>query len=173
MDDREHLLDLLASMQRDLMPSLMRMHESDDLRLLDSVMLQVLDRGGEPTVKEMAALVGRSLSRTSRIVDGLVRRGLAERYEDEKDRRARRIRLSEEGAAVLRRMRSVRIDAQMALWEQFTEEEREIVLRSMEIYAKAARRIRDEGDPAVGDRRLHDRSGGREGRGTRRDDPSG
>ncbi|MFE0156287.1 MarR family winged helix-turn-helix transcriptional regulator [Nonomuraea sp. NPDC059007] len=149
MDDRGRLLDLLASMQRDLMPSMLRMHESDDLRLLDSVMLQVLDRGGAPTVKEMAALVGRSVSRTSRIVDSLVRRGLAERYEDEADRRVRRIRLSEEGAAALRRMRSIRTDAQLALWEQFTEEEREVVLRSMEIYAKAARRIRDATDPAV------------------------
>ncbi|GAA3443036.1 MarR family winged helix-turn-helix transcriptional regulator [Planomonospora venezuelensis] len=149
MNDREYLLELLASMQRDLMPSLMRMHESDDLRMLDSVMLQVLDRGGAPTVKELAALVGRSVSRTSRIVDGLVRRGLAERQEDEADRRVRRIRISEEGVAVLRRIREIRIDGQLALWEQFTEEERGVVLHSMEIYAKAARRIRDETDPPV------------------------
>ncbi|GIH73941.1 MarR family winged helix-turn-helix transcriptional regulator [Planobispora longispora] len=146
-DDREHLLHLLASMQRDLMPSLMRMHDGDDLRMLDSVMLQVLDRSGAPTVKELAALVGRSVSRTSRIVEGLVRRGLAERYGDEADRRIRRIRISPEGAATLQRIRQVRIDGQMALWNQFTPEEREIVLHSMEIYAKAARRIRDATDP--------------------------
>lgn len=149
MDDRERHFELLASMQRDLMPSLTRMRESDDLRMLDDVMLQVLDRGGAPTVKELAALVGRSVSRTSRIVDGLVRRGLAERYEDEADRRVRRIRLSDGGAAVLRRIREVRVDAQMALWSRLTEEEREVVLHSLEIYAKAARRIRDETDPSV------------------------
>ncbi|NRQ36962.1 MarR family transcriptional regulator [Nonomuraea sp. NN258] len=149
MNDRERLLELLTAMQRDLMPSLIRLHESDDLHMLDSVMLQVLDRGGEPTVKELAALVGRSVSRTSRIVDGLVRRGLAERYEDTLDRRMRRIRISEEGAAVLRRIRDVRMDAQMTLWNRMTEDERKIVLRSMEIYAKAARRIRDESDPAL------------------------
>ncbi|MEV0584560.1 MarR family transcriptional regulator [Nonomuraea sp. NPDC050310] len=135
-------------MQRDLMPSLMRMHESDDLRMLDSVLLQVLDRGEAPTVKELAATIGRSVSRTSRLVDGLVRRGLAERHEDPADRRARRIHLSDEGAAKLRRIREVRIAGQMALWDRCTEEEREIILRSMEIYAKAARRIRDETDPA-------------------------
>lgn len=136
-------------MQRDLMPSLVRMHERDDLRLLDGVMLQVLDRGDEPTVKELAAVMGRSVSRTSRIVDGLVRRGLAERHEDVADRRMRRIRISARGSAVLRRIRDVRVDAQMALWDHFTERERAIVLESMEIYAKAARRIRDESDPAV------------------------
>ncbi|MDF5751010.1 MarR family transcriptional regulator [Spongiactinospora sp. TRM90649] len=149
MNDRERLLELLTSMQRDLMPSLIRMHDSDDLRMLDNVMLQVLARHGAPTVKELAALVGRSLSRTSRIVDGLVRRGLAERYEDQIDRRMRRIRISEEGAAVLRRVQDVRMDAQMTLWNRMTEDEQKIVLQSMEIYAKAARRIRDESDPAV------------------------
>jgi DNA-binding MarR family transcriptional regulator len=149
MNDRGRLLDLLASMQRDLMPSLIRMHESDDLSMLDSVMLQVLDRGGAPTIKELAALVGRSLSRTSRIVDALVRRGLAERYEDETDRRVRRIRISQEGATILRRIRDVRVDGQMALWNHMTKDEQKVVLQSMEIYAKAARRVRDESDPAV------------------------
>lgn len=112
-------------------------------------MLQVLDRGDEPTVKELAAVMGRSVSRTRRIVDGLVRRGLAERHEDVADRRMRRIRISARGSAVLRRIRDVRVDAQMALWDHFTERERAIVLESMEIDAKAARRIRDECDPAV------------------------
>ncbi|GGL58895.1 hypothetical protein [Planomonospora parontospora] len=78
-------------------------------------------------------------------------RGLAERYEDEDEagRRVRRIHVSQEGAAVLQRIRTIRIDAQMALWNRFTEEERQIVLHSMEIEAKAARRMRDATDPAV------------------------
>ncbi|MEO3799780.1 MarR family winged helix-turn-helix transcriptional regulator [Nonomuraea sp. B1E8] len=148
-------------MQRDLLPSLLHVHEDDDLRLIDNVMLQVLDRGEEPTVKELAALIGRSDSRTSRIVDGLVRRGLVERYEDERDRRARRIRVSEQGTALLRRIRRLRVDAQMRLWEHFTEQEQQIVLQALELFAKAARRVRDEADPAVSDRRFDDRPGGR------------
>ncbi|GGK92127.1 hypothetical protein Ppa06_59600 [Planomonospora parontospora subsp. parontospora] len=147
MNDPERLLDLLASMPRDLRPSPLRMHGRDELRMFDSVMLQVLDRGDEPTVKESAALVGRSVPRTSRIADDLVRRELAERYEDEADRRVRRIRIGQEGAAVLQKIRSVRIDAPMALWNQFTQQERQIVLYSVEIYAKAARRTRDATDP--------------------------
>lgn len=146
MDERERLLELLGSLQRDLMPSLMRMHEEDDLQVLHAVMLQVLERGGEPPVKELAALIARSESRTSRIVDQLVRRGLAERYEDPADRRARRIRISGEGAALLRRIRDVRVDAQMELWKHMDADEQQVVLRSWEIYAKAARRFRDERD---------------------------
>jgi DNA-binding MarR family transcriptional regulator len=109
----------------------------------------VLDRDSAPTVKELAALIGRSVSWTSRLVDSLVRRGLVERHEDEADRRMRRVRQSKKGAALLRRSLEVRIDMQLALWDHFTEEEREVVLHSLEIYAKAARRIRDEADPSV------------------------
>jgi DNA-binding MarR family transcriptional regulator len=170
MNSRDHIEQLLAAMQRDLLPSLLYVHEDDDLRLIDNVMLQVLDRGEEPTVKELAALIGRSDSRTSRIVDGLVRRGLVERYEDERDRRARRIRVSEQGTALLQRIHRLRLDAQMRLWEHFTEQEQQIVLQALELFAKAARRIRDEADPAVSDRRFDDRPGGRQGRGAGGDD---
>ncbi|MGI5283619.1 MarR family winged helix-turn-helix transcriptional regulator [Nonomuraea polychroma] len=149
MNFRQRLIEVTTSMERDLLPSLTRMYEGDDLRVLDRVVLQVLDRDSAPTVKELAALIGRSVSWTSRLVDSLVRRGLVERHEDETDRRMRRVRQSKKGAALLRRSLEVRIDMQLALWDHFTEEEREIVLHSLEIYAKAARRIRDEADPSI------------------------
>jgi DNA-binding MarR family transcriptional regulator len=149
MNFRQRLIEVTTSMERDLLPSLTRMYEGDDLRVLDRVVLQVLDRDSAPTVKELAALIGRSVSWTSRLVDSLVRRGLVERHEDATDRRMRRVRQSKKGAALLRRSLEVRIDMQMALWDHFTEEEREIVLHSLEIYAKAARRIRDETDPSI------------------------
>jgi DNA-binding MarR family transcriptional regulator len=149
MNFRQRLIEVTTSMERDLLPSLTRMYEGDDLRVLDRVVLQVLDRDSAPTVKELAALIGRSVSWTSRLVDSLVRRGLVERHEDETDRRMRRVRQSKKGAALLRRSLEVRIDMQLALWDHFTEEEREVVLHSLEIYAKAARRIRDEADPSV------------------------
>ncbi|MDP4508391.1 MarR family winged helix-turn-helix transcriptional regulator [Nonomuraea turcica] len=149
MNFRQRLIEVTTSMQRDLLPSLTRMYEGDDLRALDRVLLQVLDRDTAPTVKELAALIGRSVSWTSRLVDSLVRRGLAERHEDETDRRVRRIRQSQKGAALLRRSLEIRVDVQMALWNHFTEEEREVVLRSLEIYAEAARRIRDETHPSI------------------------
>ncbi|MGP3964776.1 MarR family winged helix-turn-helix transcriptional regulator [Nonomuraea sp. 3N208] len=149
MDFRQRLIEVTTSMQRDLLPSLTRMYEGDDLRILDRAVLQVLDRDSAPTVKELAALIGRSVSWTSRLVDSLVRRGLVERHEDATDRRARRVRQSKKGAALLRRSLEVRVDMQMALWNHFTEEEREIVLHSLEIYAEAARRIRDENHPSL------------------------
>ncbi|GAA2001680.1 hypothetical protein GCM10009799_31120 [Nocardiopsis rhodophaea] len=151
MDDREHLIALIRSMQRDSMPSLLRVQEDDDLSIIHIALLQLLDRerglldeDTDPTVKELAALIGRSESRTSRLVDRMVRRGLVERYEDDADRRARRVRLSEGGVAALHRISVARVEAQMALWGHMTHDEQKVVLHSMEIFAKAARRLRDE-----------------------------
>ncbi|MEV0379530.1 hypothetical protein [Nonomuraea sp. NPDC050643] len=39
------LLELIRSTQGTLLPSLVRMHEDDDLSLLDGTMLWLLDRG--------------------------------------------------------------------------------------------------------------------------------
>lgn len=143
-DERARLVELFGSMQRDVLPSLIRMEEQDDLRLLHLVMLQALERTGEPTVKELAALIGRSESRTSRVVEQMVRRGLVGRREDEADRRARRLRIGEEGTAVLRRLRETRIEAQVQLMRYMTASQRRTVLRALEHYAEAARRLRDE-----------------------------
>jgi DNA-binding MarR family transcriptional regulator len=147
MDDRDRLVELMGMMQRDLMPSLVRMHEEDDLQLLHAVVLQVVDRGQQPTIKQVARLIGRSVSRTSRIVDQLVRRDLLIRYEDEHDRRARRVRLSEQGQALVERIRAIRVQSMWDLVDHLDDEERATVMVAMELFAKAARRVRDERDP--------------------------
>jgi DNA-binding MarR family transcriptional regulator len=107
-------------------------------------MLQVLDRGDEPTIKELAAVVKRSVSQTSRLVDQLVRRGLVERYEDKADRRMRRVRVTGRGVASLRRMDQMRVEAQLRLWDHLGPEERPVVLQAMELLAKAAERMRHD-----------------------------
>ena len=53
----------------------------------------VADRG-ESTVGEVAAAIGRSRAATSRLVDDLVRAGLATREGSDDDRRIRRVRLT-------------------------------------------------------------------------------
>lgn len=144
MDDRERLLELFRSMQTDLVPSLVRVLERDDLQLLHAGILQALDRGGEPTVKELAGLIGRSVSRTSRLLEQLVARGLVERDADSADRRIKRVRISADGRSALRAIQRVRVEAQLELWEHLTESERTTVLDAMELLAEAARRYRYE-----------------------------
>lgn len=159
MDGSERLLELVGATQRDLVPTLVRMHEQDDLRILHSVMLRALDQRGEPTLKQLAALIDRSESRTSRLVDQLVRRGLVERAEDCADRRVRRLRISAEGTALLRRLESVHVEAQLELWKHLTEDEQRIVLRAMELLAKAAKRSRAEHDRAEDERPEREQPG--------------
>ena len=64
---------------------------------------------GEPTVKDLAERLCLSLPGMSRNVDDLQRRGLLERREDEHDRRMKRLRLTEEGRAVLATVNSARL----------------------------------------------------------------
>jgi DNA-binding MarR family transcriptional regulator len=64
---------------------------------------------GEPTVKQAAELLPLSLPATSRTVDELVRRGMVQRHEDADDRRMKRIQLTDEGRAVIRRVNAARL----------------------------------------------------------------
>jgi DNA-binding MarR family transcriptional regulator len=75
------------------------------LKTLDALALHE----GEPTVKDLAERLGMSLPGMSRNVDDLQRRGLLERREDEHDRRMKRLRLTDEGRAVIDTIASARL----------------------------------------------------------------
>jgi DNA-binding MarR family transcriptional regulator len=64
--------------------------------------LYVLAEGRTMTVGDLAEVIGRSPSATSRLVDGLVRRRLVERRPETEDRRQRTIWLTPRGQAILR-----------------------------------------------------------------------
>jgi DNA-binding MarR family transcriptional regulator len=64
---------------------------------------------GEPTVKDLAERLSMSLPGMSRNVEDLQRRGLLERREDEHDRRMKRLRLTDDGRAVLQTVNAARL----------------------------------------------------------------
>jgi DNA-binding MarR family transcriptional regulator len=70
----------------------------------------------ELTLKEAAEFVLVSLPAASRMVDDLVRRGFVERHEDAEDRRMKRVRLTEPGRSVIRKLNAARLNR----LEQFT-----------------------------------------------------
>jgi DNA-binding MarR family transcriptional regulator len=74
------------------------------------------DAPSELTLKEAAERVHVSLPAASRMVDDLVRRGFVVRNEDAEDRRMKRVRLTEAGGAVIRRLNAARLSG----LEQFT-----------------------------------------------------
>jgi DNA-binding MarR family transcriptional regulator len=67
------------------------------------------DQPRELTLKEAAELVHVSLPAASRMVDDLVRRGLAQRREDEDDRRMKRVCLTDGGRSVISRLNAARL----------------------------------------------------------------
>ena len=66
------------------------------------------DVSGPISLKEAAEFVHVSLPAASRLVEDLVRRGFVERNEDVEDRRMKRVRLTDEGSAVIRRLNAAR-----------------------------------------------------------------
>lgn len=74
------------------------------------------DAPDELTLKQGAELVHVSLPAASRMVDDLVRRGFVERNEDVDDRRMKRVRLTDSGRSVIRRLNAARLSG----LEQFT-----------------------------------------------------
>jgi DNA-binding MarR family transcriptional regulator len=67
------------------------------------------DASSELTLKEAAESVHVSLPAASRMVDDLVRRGFVLRNEDAEDRRMKRVRLTDAGGAVIRRLNAARL----------------------------------------------------------------
>ncbi len=72
--------------------------------------LYVLADGGTTTIGELAEVLGRSPSATSRLVDGLSKRRLVERREEPEDRRQRTLVLTPRGQALLRLVDRARAD---------------------------------------------------------------
>jgi DNA-binding MarR family transcriptional regulator len=67
----------------------------------------------------------------SRNVDDLQRRGLLERREDEHDRRMKRLRLTDEGRAVLRTVNSARLAGLEAFTGRLPEDQREALAAAL------------------------------------------
>lgn len=72
--------------------------------------LYVLADGRTTTIADLADAIGRSPSATSRLVDGLVRRRLAERRSEADDKRMRTVWLTPRGQAMLRVVDRARAD---------------------------------------------------------------
>lgn len=125
---------------RDILSNALRTFGDADFSLAQMTTLYMLDSSGEPTIKQVAEELGRSVSAASRLLDQLVERGLVGRREDKQDRRAKRVFLTDAGRAFLRTFEQNRADAQLALMIYLSPEEQDLVAQAMELLAEAAKR---------------------------------
>ena len=84
-----------------IIASLARTLHGEELSVAQLAALHVIDRDGDVRQAQLAGEIGLSPSATSRLVDALVQRGLVERREAPEDRRARTLRLTGAGTAML------------------------------------------------------------------------
>jgi DNA-binding MarR family transcriptional regulator len=89
------------------------------------------DADRELTLKEGAELVHVSLPAASRMVDDLVHRGFVERHEDVADRRMKRVRLTDDGRGVIRRLNAARLTGLQQFIETLTDAERRKVAAAL------------------------------------------
>jgi len=115
-----------------------------DMTLQQLGVLILLDDGEPRTVTEIGELLSRSASATSRLIDQLVRRKLLSRVEDPEDRRVRRVSRSARGDKVIGQLLERRADAELALMEALSDEERALVNKAFALLGEAAKRKKKE-----------------------------
>ena len=113
-----------------------------DFSLPQLATLLLLDEEGELTIKQVTEILGRSVSATSRLLDQLVERGMISRREDERDRRVKRVAITEIGRTLIATLEQRRADAQIVVMEYLSAEERADVTRAMALLAEAGKRRR-------------------------------
>jgi len=105
--------------------------------------LYVLAEGGTTTIADLADALARSPSATSRLVDGLVRRGLVDRRLETEDRRQRTIWLTPAGQALLSHVDRARADQFLAVVRPLPQSERTLI--AMGVAALASRALSRRG----------------------------
>ncbi|HUA71583.1 MAG TPA: MarR family transcriptional regulator [Solirubrobacteraceae bacterium] len=82
------------------------------------------DQPRELSLKEAAEVVHVSMPAASRMVDDLVRRGFAQRREDDDDRRMKRVCLTDGGRTAIRRLNAARLSGLEQFSQNLTTTER-------------------------------------------------
>lgn len=111
-DLAEDLLELWSHTMRTQSENhVIALFEELDLTITHVKTLGVLDScASELSVKELAERLGLSLPAASRTAEALLKRGWVQRREDKLDRRIKRLELTQEGRAVVRRIHSARLE---------------------------------------------------------------
>lgn len=135
------------SIVRDFVFNILRTFVDFDFSLPQLATLLLLDEEGELTIKQVTEILGRSVSATSRLLDQLVERGMVSRREDERDRRAKLVAITEKGRTLIVTLEQRRADAQIAVMEYFSAEEQAEITRAMALLAEAGQRRRHHEHP--------------------------
>jgi DNA-binding MarR family transcriptional regulator len=96
-----------------------------------------IDEHGQVTMGQLASHLRLDQSTLSRTVDGLVRKKLVERLQDDLDRRVVLIKLTTEGDSLCQEIHSNNDQFSRGVFEKIPPNEREIVIRGFEMLVQA------------------------------------
>ena len=144
----DSLVQLRHAVLRDGFLQAVRALDDFDLSVGQMATLMLLDAEQGGTISNIASDLGRSLSVTSRLIDQMVRRGLVDRQEDSRDRRIKRVGLTERGHELIGMVQRQRSEAQLTVMATLTDSERAEVMRGMSLLSEAAVRRKSAGTAA-------------------------
>ena len=145
-NDREMLARSISQFRRAIVRefvfNILQTFVDFDFSLPQLATLLLLDEEGELTIKQVTEILGRSISATSRLLDQLVERGMVSRREDERDRRAKRVAITEKGRTLIATLEQRRADVQIEVMKYFSPEEQAEIMRALALLAEAGQRRR-------------------------------
>src|SRR5437588_10765581 len=150
-DDRETIAQNFRRFRRttlrDFIFNILHTFGDFDFSLPQLATLMLLDEEGGLTIKQIAELLGRSMSVASRLIDQLVERGLVSRREDEQDRRMKRVAITEQGRTFIATLERRRAEVQLVVMEHLSVEEQAVVAQAMALLAEASQRRKHDEHP--------------------------
>lgn len=127
----DSVMAFLGFAQRSSGEDFFRMVGELELSLSQLKLLMVLSRDGEQPLKDLAEHLVLSLPAASRAVDGLHRRDMVVRREDDEDRRQKRIAITETGEAVVASLSAARLAGIETFIATLTTQEQENLARAL------------------------------------------
>ena len=107
-----------------------------------SYVLSIVNEAGDITPGEVARLLHIEKSHLTKIVNSMIHMGAVKKVRDVKDRRRQLLTLTKRGQEIYRELNRVSIDSYVPFMEQIPEQEREGVIRSVEIMREAMEILR-------------------------------
>lgn len=116
------LVDILDELKKECVANEEKIRRSLDLSEAEYNGLLCLNKGEKITCQEFSARMNLSVSRGSRVIDMLFEKGYLDRVDCFEDRRCKNVKLTNNGAAIRRKIDSHRQDREQKLAADYSEQ---------------------------------------------------
>ena len=133
----KNLVDLIIELKKGCMENENQIRTLCNISLAEYKAILEIETKERITCNVLSEKMGLSVSRGSRIIDGLVRKGYLLRMENPEDRRSFVLSLSSKGAEIKKQIEQERNNCEYRLRKNLSTREVELIKKGLEIIAKA------------------------------------